>query len=253
MRQKIEINYGTTSKLEELTSSSSSMSTFRIFPKTRFWLASNREQIKGAMYYNEAQTLRIFGSPDAVEVFLEDINITPKYISLQDESLDILARFVESERKRLMMYRLVMSKKELLVSSAHNIRKLEKQDLQNAFAVFRAAESEDWGTTDSVNLPFDDNNRWYGLEKNGVLVSVCWNQVYAHGGHVAFIATHPEFQNQGFASSLLKYALSDNFRRNDFSVIHVREDNGPALHCYEKIGYRKHFRFSTLVEPRMKS
>ncbi|MHA1309139.1 MAG: GNAT family N-acetyltransferase [Candidatus Heimdallarchaeota archaeon] len=222
------------------------------FSDTRFWIAQKKGIIVGTMFFDKAKTLRIFGPNEVVSRFLEFIDFTPRYLSVPDTFLELIPNFVNSEKRRLFMNRLVMQKTNIELRKRFVFDHLNKDDLKNALTIFQAAEPDDWSSSEADKLPYDAINQWYGLKGNDQFVSVCWNQIYQHGGHIAFIATHPNHQNKGYASALITFTLNETFQTNDFAIIHVRMDNEPALHIYRKMGYKDHLSYIVLCEPELK-
>ena len=221
------------------------------FAKTRFYLAKEGNQKIGLMCYNQAGTLRLFGSIDTVKEFFSLIDFTPKYLSVPIEFESFLPSFIKSEKRRLNMLRLVKQKSDVQLNSKISVVNLEKKQMQEALEVFQAAEPEDWLSSEAEKLPFDEINQWYGIQKTGKFVSICWNEIYPHGGHIAFIATHPHHQRRGFASTLIKYSLAETFKQSEFAIIHVRKDNFPALTAYRKLGYLDHMNYLVLCDPKL--
>ena len=220
------------------------------FNKTRFWFAKEGDQIVGLVCYNKAGTLRIFGSKEIVKQFLAKIDFVPSYLSVPIDSQIFLPNFIKGEERRLDMFRLTIKKKNIELS-CQSIINLEKKDMQEALEVFQAAEPDDWSSTNADKLPFDEINQWYGVRKDGRFVSICWNEIYSHGGHIAFIATHPDYQRKGYASALIKYSLKETFEQTELAIIHVRKDNLPALSAYRKLGYLDHMNYLVLCKPEL--
>ena len=222
------------------------------FSDSHFWLALEEEKIIGTMLFDKAGTAKMRGSKEIVDAFFKKLESIPRYINVPHESSDLITKYVASEKRRLHMIRLIMEKQAVTLKEGYEIIHLKKEDMKNALKVFQAAEPEDWKNSEADKLPFDDLNQWYAIEKDGQLVSVCWNQLYNHAGHVAFIATHPDHQRKGYASALIRYTLNETFNKTNFAVIHVREDNIPALNAYRKLGYKDHSNYLILCEPEMK-
>ncbi|NHJ04280.1 MAG: GNAT family N-acetyltransferase [Candidatus Heimdallarchaeota archaeon] len=221
--------------------------------ENRFWIATKNNQFLGIMCLDGAKTVRMSGSNEVVENFLKLLDFVPRYINLPFIATELIPKYVKSEKRRLKMLRLILYKRDFSPSSKkQNYIHLGKKDMVEALEVFKAAEPEDWSTSEADKLPFDEINQWYGLRVEGKLTSVCWNQIYPHGGHIAFIATHPNFQNRGYATALVNFALEETFKTKDLAIIHVREDNEPALHTYRKIGYKDHLIYTVLCEPELK-
>ena len=51
---------------------------------------------------------------------------------------------------------------------------------------------------------------------------------------------------------LINFALNETFKQTDLAVIHVRNDNIPALNAYRKLGYKEYSNFIVLCEPEMR-
>lgn len=56
--------------------------------------------------------------------------------------------------------------------------------------------------------------------------------------HIANIAIHPDYQNQGFGTFLLSEILKED-KGLEYAILEVRETNLPAIHLYEKFGFTK--------------
>ena len=56
--------------------------------------------------------------------------------------------------------------------------------------------------------------------------------------HIANIAIHPDYQNQGFGTFLLSEILKED-KGLEYAILEVRESNLPAIHLYEKFGFTK--------------
>ncbi len=221
------------------------------FENSKFWIVFDHDQPNGIVLY-DGQTLKISGSPMAVDLFLESIDFNPKYINIPRISTEVALNHIESSKRKLDMIRLTMKPQYFGNLNGEGFTSLNVEELGEALFVFQKASPEDWSSTTVSDLQCDTVNRWYGIRINENLVSVCWNQFYHHGGHVAFIATHPDFQNQGNATFLLKLVLTENFKENNFAIIHVREENTSAYHCYVKVGYQEHCRYTVFCEPIMR-
>ncbi len=221
------------------------------YSNSQFWLAMDDNEIQGTMFYNKAGTVKMRGSNVIIDAFFKQLKSTPKYIDIPTSALEIAQKYIKSEKKRLNMIRLIMDKTDFTFDEIPEILVLEKQDLKRALVVFQAAEPDDWQDMDVDKLPFDNKNQWYAIESNDQLVSVCWNQIYNHAGHIAFIATHPDHQRKGYASALIKYTLNETFKQTDFAVIHVMKENVVAVNTYRKLGYLDHVNYIVFCEPEL--
>jgi GNAT superfamily N-acetyltransferase len=221
------------------------------FDTSNFWLAKQDEKILGSMFYNSVKALRIYGDNKVVEEFLKIIDFTPKFLNIPELAHVLISKYIAKSKKSLNMICLIKQKVGLIDNPSHFCFKLNKKQIEEALTVFKAAEPEDWENSKTEDLPFDDKNIWYGIKKDDKLVSVCWNQILEAGSHIAFLATHPDHQHQGLATSILNFALRESFQYNDLSVIHVREDNSYALQCYTNAGYEAKMWYIVIIEPKL--
>lgn len=218
------------------------------FQKTRFWIAKKETKIAGCMFHTGISA-RMLGTDEAVEIFFKFLKDFPKFISLSASAHKIATKYIKSQAKTFKMHRLFMRKTKLKQINKHNVTILQKKNLAAGLEVFRVVEPENWNNQSLKDLKYDSENIWYGIEKDGLFVSICWNQIFNHGGHIAFVATRPEYQNQGMATELITFALTQNFKKNTLSIIHVSAENSPAYDLYQKLGYSTAFTLSIYINP----
>lgn len=80
------------------------------------------------------------------------------------------------------------------------------------------------------------------LENKVIGYSIVW--IIFEEFHIANIAIHPDYQQQGFGKYLLTEILktADNSRANrglEYAILEVRESNRIAINMYEKFGFKK--------------
>jgi ribosomal protein S18 acetylase RimI-like enzyme len=56
---------------------------------------------------------------------------------------------------------------------------------------------------------------------------------------IAGVETKPEFRGKGFGSMVVSAAVEEGLRRSKTCTLFVRQNNGPALGIYRKIGFKK--------------
>lgn len=68
----------------------------------------------------------------------------------------------------------------------------------------------------------------------------CWSPALAPSGELARLAVHPDFQNQGIAQNMLKFAMAE-YKRRGYNGIHflVNRHNTKALRSYEHLHFTK--------------
>jgi len=80
----------------------------------------------------------------------------------------------------------------------------------------------------------------YGIRVNGKIVScgTVSHMVERIGSHSAAIGTDPEYQNKGYATSTLSYAVRDALDLVPIVTYYVEYNNIPAVRVLEKLGFR---------------
>ncbi len=90
---------------------------------------------------------------------------------------------------------------------------------------------------------------FYGVWAGDVLVATAGTHVWSVVEHVAAIGnvfTHPDYRGRGYATQVTAAVVRDALAAGiDPVVLNVRYGNEPAIHVYEKLGFR---RSSTFLE-----
>jgi ribosomal protein S18 acetylase RimI-like enzyme len=72
-------------------------------------------------------------------------------------------------------------------------------------------------------------------KKDLICIVSIWK--YESIGYIAVVGTHPDYWNQGYASSLISSTLKEFFQDKEQCFITVRVVNAPAIHTYKKLGF----------------
>ncbi len=78
----------------------------------------------------------------------------------------------------------------------------------------------------------------YGVFINDKLVSVA--RTYVRTPHVWVVGgvfTHPDFRGRGFAKAVTAAVTREALLSGAYALLHVREDNYPAIRVYRRVGY----------------
>ncbi|MCJ7626488.1 MAG: ribosomal protein S18-alanine N-acetyltransferase [Anaerolineaceae bacterium] len=127
-----------------------------------------------------------------------------------------------------------------------NIRPMVHADLDQVHHIDRISFSSPWSKS-SFEFELDRNpcsRSWVveitidNSESQLIGVIVLW--VVEDEGHIGTIAVHPDFRQQGIASSLVTYAL-ENIQREGVNIVflEVRRTNIAAQVLYKKFGFHK--------------
>ena len=82
---------------------------------------------------------------------------------------------------------------------------------------------------------------YYGAEIDGRLVSIAGTHVVSNDEGVAVVGnvfTHPRYRGGGLATAVTSAVTQEVLQYCDLVVLTVEEDNAPALHVYDQLGYQ---------------
>ena len=122
------------------------------------------------------------------------------------------------------------------------MRQVQDQDLETIVQIHKACFGK--GYTYLVynqmvsNYPIDYTALAYIGNKPVGLISISWgvdqDQFY---GNITTICVIDEYRGHGIGNKLMKYILIMG-KEADFLSLNVRVDNSPAIHLYEKYGFK---------------
>ena len=120
-------------------------------------------------------------------------------------------------------------------------QRLGVDDAEAVASLMRQAYPEMWGdmTLDYVreHMLFGASF-WLGIKSGGRLVSFGYATVTPVVSHVTWIATHPEWQNRGYATSIVSSLLEECLRKSSGVIIYVMDHNETAKAVYLGVGFK---------------
>lgn len=88
---------------------------------------------------------------------------------------------------------------------------------------------------------------FYGIEERGQLIAAAGTHVVGETYGVAAVGnvfTHPDHRGRGYAARTTSAVCAELLRRGIRTIIlNVARDNAPAMHIYEKLGFKKYLPF----------
>jgi GNAT superfamily N-acetyltransferase len=206
-------------------------------PKTQITLALHNTHLIGMMLTYNQQIIHLRGQPPAIEAFLQTIDLKEvELLAPQQDKHRVLHYFSPTTLNTTLMA-MALNKEHVTPQSAYPVTQLHESDAPDIARVMREADPSFWGdmTEQRIlqNMPYF---QWIGI-KHLHLSSVCSYRFSEWIGWVSIVATAPTRRNQGHASTILSYAVTDLFKKQHQALIHVRADNAPAFHVYQKVGF----------------
>lgn len=125
-----------------------------------------------------------------------------------------------------------------------NIRAMHQEDLAEVEEIDRISFSTPWPAS-AYDYELNENENsllWVaevelsGSERRVVGMIVTW--LILDEAHIANIAVHPAYRNQGIARKLLAHALQDAIQHGaHLATLEVRQHNLPAQALYRRFGF----------------
>lgn len=120
------------------------------------------------------------------------------------------------------------------------MRPMTRDDLPSVVETDRAAFAPLWqNSLEAVKVAFDLAALASVVEKDGRIAAFQISTPATQGFHLARLATHPDFQGQGFAVALVHELQREATRRSKALVtVNTQDNNKPSLALYKKLGFR---------------
>lgn len=126
-----------------------------------------------------------------------------------------------------------------LETSGWVLRVVTAEDLPVVQEIERQAFAHPWS---AELLRRELTHEWSTIllaEEDGCILGFLIFWVVHDEVHILNVATRPEQRNRGIATAILAEALERGRKRNcTLATLEVRRSNAPALHIYERFGFR---------------
>lgn len=130
--------------------------------------------------------------------------------------------------------------------SAFVIRKMRTEDIPEVTLIDQASFSLPWpANAYEYELKRNENSLVYVAElgedtPHTKLIGVIVVWLILDEAHIATLAVHPDYRQQGVAQKMLLYALIQSAKRGaQKATLEVREHNHIAQHLYQRFGFKK--------------
>ncbi|MFX1385502.1 MAG: GNAT family N-acetyltransferase [Promethearchaeota archaeon] len=217
---------------------------------TEIYMAlDNEEKIQGMVLIWKNRRIQLRGTAVSLEFLLNSNNYNPISITGFDNHKKLIAKFFPDYKKEIALYRMALKKGDHKDFEKYTFQKLNESHREEIISLMRIADPIFWGSREPEDILIDDNNTWYGIVNQKELICIVTIWKYKNIGYVTIVGTHPDYWNQGYASSLISSALKELFQEKMQCFITVRVANAPAIHTYKKLGFsicNTHYSFEKL-------
>jgi GNAT superfamily N-acetyltransferase len=198
----------------------------------------NKEKIQGMILNWKNRRIQLRGSVESLEFLLKGKKYNPISVTGFDYHKELITKFFPEYKKEISMYRMGLKKGAPQKNfERYPFKKLSESHRDEITSLMRIADPIFWGSREPEDILIDKNNTWYGISEKEELISIMSIWKYQYIGYITIVGTHPDYWNQGYASSLISSALKELFQEKDQCFIMVRVENNPAVYTYKKLGF----------------
>lgn len=226
------------------------------WPLSEFVGAYRGDQLAAiVLWYHGLQPVILtpFGDPDAVQAILERSDLPGEiyYVCTPDLG-DRLGMFYEraSEHREWRMVADADSARQhpQVAQIAQHVTRIKPAQASELSALyqFAAGPGEEIVAFSPAQIA---SGVFFGVWREGSLVATSGTHVYSPDEGICAIGnvfTHPDWRGHGFATECTAAVVHTALAANIATVVlNVRQENAPAIHIYEKLGFR---RYTILLE-----
>ncbi|TFG22753.1 MAG: GNAT family N-acetyltransferase [Promethearchaeota archaeon] len=209
------------------------------YPKnTEVYMAlDKKDKIQGIMLIWKGQRIQLRGSIKSLDLLLKDKSYAPLSITGFANHKKIIAKYFPEHTKEIPLYRMAMERGDHVDFEKFPYENLSMAHKEEIASFMNVTDPVFWGDRRPEDILIDDNNFCFGIFQDGKLISITLFWKYQDVGYIIVVGTHPDYQNKGYASSLVSSALKHLFQNKKQCLITVRVNNPPAIHTYQKLGF----------------
>jgi len=213
--------------------------------QTRIFMALDEaDAVAGLMVVYNGCIVQVRGTREAVRLLLDGLDIEEVMVQAPLDCEDIVAaRFPVFEQKTTPIL-LFLKKGEENIKVTIEPEKLGVDDADEIAELMHEAYPEFWSviTAESIEESFGEAS-WVGIRREGKLVAFGKAVSTSPVSYVAWIATHEDYKNRGYATSILSALLKELLESSSTAFIYVLSDNASAMQVYSNVGFKPYKRY----------
>ena len=202
-----------------------------------FMALDNEEKIQGLVLIWKNRRIQLRGTVTGVGFLLNGMNYSPLSIAGFNIHKKLISNFFPDNKNEIALYFMGLKKGDQKDFEKCKFHILNDSYREEITSLMNIADPIFWGSRKPEDLLIDENNTWYGIIKEKNLICIVSTWKYESIGYITIVGTHPDYWNQGYASSLISSTLKELFREKKQCFITARVANAPAVHTYKKIGF----------------
>jgi len=211
---------------------------------TIFLALDERDSVAGLMVVYNGCIVQVRGTREAVRLLLDRLDVEEVAVQAPLDCEDVVVdRFPVFEQKTTPIL-LFLKKGEENIEVTTEPEKLSVDVADEIAGLMREAYPEFWSviTAEGIKESFAEAS-WVGIRHKGKLVAFGKAVSTPPVSHVAWIATHADYRNRGYAKSILSALLKAVLVYSSTAFIYVLSDNSSAMQVYSAVGFKPYKRY----------
>lgn len=205
--------------------------------QTKILLVIEGEEIEGLMLIYRDDIVQLRGKRGAVKLLLDQLSLEKVELQAPLDCEDIaLRKYTPKLREEMMLMRLRNGEERFQITTAP--MKLGVEDAEEAAELLQRADPVWWSefTAERLRQRMGET-LWLGIKQNQKLASVGSARLLDFGSHIGVVATHEQYRNRGYATSIVSALVKEGLKVSRIVLIHVLSHNAPAIRVYSKVGF----------------
>jgi predicted GNAT family acetyltransferase len=221
--------------------------------QTEIFLAIDGKKVEGLMLIYADYVVQLRGNRCAVERLLD--SVSPEKVELQAPlDCEDIVRRTYSPQIRYDLVLMTLKRGEENVRIQHDLVRLGPKDAVEVAEIMKRADPEWWGdVTAEQRRESLEKTYWLGIKSGHKIVSVGNTRFEDFGSNIGIIATDQKYRNQGYATSIVSALVQEILKRAPIALIHVLNNNAPAIRAYSKVGFRPYKHYLLVRAEKIKS
>jgi ribosomal protein S18 acetylase RimI-like enzyme len=208
--------------------------------RTQIYLALEDDAVVGVMLIYDGHIVQLRGGHGAVAFMLNNLKLGSVDVQVPVDCEDLLLQ--KYPNFKILAHVTLMSLKKGGEQLALRVKpeRLSTKDAPQIAQLMLECYPKMWSkiSAEAVKALFLAKEAvWFGIKLDGKLVSFGYGMLTPKVCHVTWIATNPQYEKRGYATSIVSALVRECLAVADEAVIYVMDDNVVAWKIYSKVGF----------------
>jgi ribosomal protein S18 acetylase RimI-like enzyme len=212
---------------------------------TEILLALNgQNRIEGMIMTYKEKIVQLRGTTKAAKALLARLDVEKVEIQGLEEHKPLLLEKFKKVKTMLEITLMTLNQGEETLHMNHQPEPLSGRDAGEIASIMKEADPEWWGEVTAKGIAHEMNDYiWLGIRVDEHLVSIGGAASRQWGGNIGVVATRKDHRNKGYATSVVSALVEEILHTTDLALVHVENDNEPAVKTYTKVGFKPYKRY----------